>query len=63
MVKVVVALDNVSDNFELRVSRERHLAREHNIEDHSQRPNVDFIVVALGEYFRCNVVRLRIRLE
>ena len=35
MVKVVVALDNVSDNFELRVSRERHLAREHNIEDHS----------------------------
>lgn len=61
VVKVIISLNNVSDNFELRVSRERHLARKHNIEDDSERPDVDFIVVALGEHFWGNVVGLKIR--
>ena len=42
MVEMEVTFDNIADDFKLRVSWERYLARKHNVEDDSQRPDIDF---------------------
>ena len=42
MVEMEVTFDNIADDFKLRVSWERYLARKHNVEDDSQGPDIDF---------------------
>jgi len=56
MVEVEVALYHVADDFELRVSWEGDLTREHDVEDDTQRPDVNLRIVVLQEHFWCNVV-------
>ena len=42
MVEMEVTFDDIADDFKLRVSWERHLARKHNVEDDTQGPDIDF---------------------
>ena len=63
MVEVEVAFDDVSDDFELRISWEWHLSREHDIEDNSERPNINLRVVVLKKDFRRDIVGLKIKNE
>ena len=58
MVEMKVALDNIANNFELGVPGEGHLARQHDVEDYSQRPNVNLGVIVLQEDFWGDIVRL-----
>ena len=58
MLKVKLALQDILDNFLVCFSRERHLAREHNVQHYSHGPNVTFLVVSLIKYFWSNVIRL-----
>ena len=63
MVEVEVALYHVANDFELRVSWEGDLTREHDVEDDTQRPDVNLRIVVLQEHFWCNVVWLRDKRE
>lgn len=56
VVEMVLALHDVVDDLWLSSSRERHLARKHDVEDYAHGPNVDFEVVSLEEYLRGDVV-------
>ena len=47
MVEVEVALYHIADDFELRVSWEGDLTREHDVEDDTQRPDVNLRIVVL----------------
>ena len=58
MVEMKVAFNDVANNFELRVPGEGHLARQHNVEDYSQRPNVNLGIIVLQEDFWGDVVGL-----
>jgi hypothetical protein len=56
-----IALDDISDDFQLWVSGKGHFAREHNVKDHTKGPNVNLGVVVLKEHLRGNVVRLYVK--
>ena len=58
MVEMKVTFNDVANNFELRVPGEGHLARQHDVEDYSQRPNVNLGIIVLQEYFWGDIVRL-----
>ena len=58
MIEMEVTFDNIANDFELRVSRERNLAGKHDVEDDAQGPDVNLRVVVLQEYLRCDVVWL-----
>tara|TARA_B110000977_G_C10866799_1_gene411931 strand:+ start:579 stop:788 length:210 start_codon:yes stop_codon:yes gene_type:complete len=47
VVEMVLTLHDVVDDLRLSSSRERHLARKHDVEDYAHGPNVDFEVVSL----------------
>ena len=56
MVEMEVAFDYITNNFELRVPWERNFTRKHNVEDDTQGPDIDFLVVAQSkQYFRRSV--------
>ena len=57
MIEMIVALHDVLDDFGLAATRERYLARQHNVQDDAHGPHVNLLIVALNENFRCNVVR------
>ena len=59
MVEVEIALDYVADDLQFRVAREGNFTREHDVQHHAQRPDVDLRVVVLQEHLGGDVVRLR----
>ena len=56
MVEMELAFDDVSDNFQFTIARERHFAAEHDVEHDAERPNINLVRVFLQENFRSNVV-------
>ena len=63
VVEVKITLNHIADDFELGVTRERHLTREHDVKNDAHRPDVNFLVVLLKENFRGNVVWLQIEIR
>ena len=58
MIEMEVTLDDIADNFELRVARKGNFSRQHDVEDDSERPDVNLRVVVLQEHLWCDVVWL-----
>ena len=58
VIEVEVALDDVAYDLQFRVAWKRHLARQHDVQHNSHRPDVNLGVVLLEEYLWRNVVRL-----
>ena len=58
MIEVEVTLNHIAYDLELWVTRERHFSWEHDVEDNTQGPDVNFWVVVLKKYLRCDVVGL-----
>jgi len=47
MIEMKVTFDNISNNLQFRVARERYLSAQHDVENNAQRPNVNFMGVFL----------------
>ena len=58
MIEMEVTLNDVADNFKFRVAREGHFAREHDVQDDAERPNIDLRVIVLKEDFWGDIVGL-----
>ena len=58
MIEMEVTLDDIADNLKLRVARKGNFSRQHDIEDDSERPDVNLRVVVLQKDLWCNVVGL-----
>ena len=58
MIEMEVTLDDIADDFELRVSRKGNFSRQHDVEHDSKRPNVNLRVVVLQKDLWCDVVWL-----
>ena len=62
VLEVEFSLDDITNNFQLRVTREWDLTTKHDVEDDSHRPNVDLLVVVLQEDLGRNIVRLKFKI-
>lgn len=58
VLEVEFTLNDVSNNLELGVTRERNFAAQHDVEHHAHGPNINLLVVVLQENLWCDVVRL-----
>lgn len=58
MIEMEVTLDDIADDFKLRVARKGNFSRQHDVKDDSKRPDVNLGVVVLQEDLWCDVVGL-----
>lgn len=51
-----ISLDNILDDFDLRISRKWNFPWQHDVENNTDRPDIDFLVVVLQKHFRCDII-------
>lgn len=58
MIEMEVTFNDIADDFKLRIAWEGHFTWKHDIEDNTERPDIDLRVVVLKEHLRSDIIWL-----